>query len=109
MIYRGPGFLAVIYDLAPPPPPLPFSMLDRRHTGRLKKESQLADVRGGKEEPYHTKVWSSINHSILSGLQYLRIRQKVVSFPQLKLLNLPLYNCRPGEKICANAAEISVI
>ncbi len=47
MIYRGSGFLA-------------FSLprkLDRRHTGRLRKERQLADGRSGKgvgEEPKHT-------------------------------------------------------
>jgi hypothetical protein len=52
MIYRGPGFLAVIYDSAAiPPPPLSFhvSKLDRRHAhSKTEKESQLADRRGGE-------------------------------------------------------------
>jgi hypothetical protein len=51
MIYRE-----LAYDLAPRPPPFPspVSMLDQLHTGRPRKERQLANGRGGKgvgEEP----------------------------------------------------------
>jgi hypothetical protein len=59
MIYRGPGFLSIVYFgyLAPHPPPSPVSKLDRRHIGRPKKR-QLADREGGYEwmgeEPNHT-------------------------------------------------------
>ncbi len=57
-----------------PPPPLPVSKLDRRHTGRLRKRDNLLTGerrKGVGEEPNtcdHKKAWSSINHSILSGL-----------------------------------------
>jgi hypothetical protein len=46
-IYRGPGFLAVVwFGSTPNPSPSPVSNL---HTGRLrKKERQLADMRGGE-------------------------------------------------------------
>jgi hypothetical protein len=60
MIYRGPNFLAV-YDSAP------------------EKERQLADRMGGGEEGGRgaesydgEKVWSSINHSILSAPHTLK-------------------------------------
>ncbi len=43
MIKRGPGFLAVVYDIALSiPPPLPHvSKLDRQHTRRLRKIDNL--------------------------------------------------------------------
>ncbi len=70
MIYRGPGFLSVVwFGSSPhplnPPPTSPVSKLDWRHTGRLKKERQLADGWGGGwgAESYHSKkAWSSLNH-----------------------------------------------
>jgi hypothetical protein len=77
MIYSGPGFIAVIYDLAPPPPllPPPVSKLDWRHTGRL-IDNLLKGVGEGVGERAISydgeKAWSSINHSILSGV---RIKQ----------------------------------
>jgi hypothetical protein len=52
------GFRIPSYDLAPPPPP-PISMLDQRHTGRLRK-NVITDGRGGEEgigeEPNNTTV-----------------------------------------------------
>jgi hypothetical protein len=71
MINRGPGFL---YDLAPPltAPPSLVSLLDWRHTGRLRKrelrkEDNLLTGRGvmdgGGAKSYDgEKSWSSINH-----------------------------------------------
>ncbi len=59
-------------DLAPSPPPV--SMLDRRHTGRLRKRDNLLTGGGGgrggwqRAESYdHKKARSSINYLILSG------------------------------------------
>jgi hypothetical protein len=37
---EGQAFLRS-YDLAPRPPPSPFSKRDRRHTGRLRKKDNL--------------------------------------------------------------------
>ncbi len=57
--------------------PLPKVMLDWRHTKKSVKYRQLADGRGvgggsggGAESYDRKKAWSSINHSILSGVQY---------------------------------------
>jgi hypothetical protein len=59
MIYRGPGFLAVVCLTPPfdssPTHTHPFPV-DRRHR-KIKKERQLSDGREGKEvgeEPNHT-------------------------------------------------------
>ncbi len=153
MFYRGPGFLAVIYDLAPPPPPLPFSKLDRRHTERLRKRDNLLTWEGeekpnqtkavilfgsspnpshpflpsvsstgdtqedwesdatcwperGKEEPNQAKAWSSINHSILSGLHESGSISRVC--PVLNSTRLFVTGGR-GEKICANSAEMPAV
>ncbi len=73
MIDGGPGYLAS-YDLAPPTPtysPFPFSKLDRRHTGRLRKRDSLLTEGvggdgGGAESNGRKKACSSINHTILS-------------------------------------------
>ncbi len=57
----------------PPPHPLKFSKLDRRHKGRLRKRDDLltgerGEGCGGGAKSYHgEKAWSSINHLILSG------------------------------------------
>jgi hypothetical protein len=65
MIYRGPGFLACT--------PFSVSKLSRRHIERLRKSDNLLTGDGAKGagvESNHTttrKLWSSINHSILSG------------------------------------------
>ncbi len=55
-------------------PPSPVSKLDLRHTGRLRKGDNLLTERGEgvEEEPNYTTAWSTINHSILSGLENLR-------------------------------------
>ena len=58
MIYREPGFLAVVwFSSSPTPSPPLVSKLDRRHTERLRNKRQLFDRRGGKgvgEEPNNT-------------------------------------------------------
>ncbi len=60
LIYRGPGFLAIVSrDSAPHTPllpPSPVSKLDRRHTGSLRKRDNLLTRKGGRggEEPNHT-------------------------------------------------------
>jgi hypothetical protein len=56
------------YDLAhlPPPPPSSVSKLDRRNTGRLRKEKLVNEEGrggGGRAKSYDDeKAWSSINH-----------------------------------------------
>ncbi len=69
LIYRGPGFLAVVWfdSLSPPfPPPFPVS--------KLSPFLSLPDVRGGGAKSYHyEKAWSSII------IQYS--------------LNRPVFNC----------------
>jgi hypothetical protein len=59
MIYKGPGFLAIIWFGSSPTP----SEATHRKT---EKERQLAD---GGEEPNHAttrEIWSFVNHSIIS-------------------------------------------
>jgi hypothetical protein len=47
MVYRGPGFLTVAFELAPPPPLSSLSrQLNWRHTGRLTKRDKLLRERG---------------------------------------------------------------
>ncbi len=64
-------------DLTHPPPPSPlspFSKLDRRQTGRLRKRDKFLTGSGAKaggqgaESCDCKKAWSSINYSILSGV-----------------------------------------
>ncbi len=73
VIYRGPGFLAVvIWQL--PHPLSPLKVSSTGDTGRLRKGDnlQLADGSGGEmvgvgDKFYDgDKAWSSINHLILS-------------------------------------------
>ncbi len=70
MIYRGPGFLAVLlFGSSPAPSPSPVSKLDWQHTGRPRKRENLmtGEGEGEGEEPNHTTArTSSINHAILS-------------------------------------------
>jgi hypothetical protein len=57
-----------------PLPPSPISELDRRHTGRMRKEDNLLTGEGGrgvggaKSYDDGEKAWSSKSHSILSGI-----------------------------------------
>jgi hypothetical protein len=62
MIYRGPGFLAVVSLV---------SMLDRRHRGRLRKRDNVLPGEGGRSgrgaASYdRKKALPSYNHTILS-------------------------------------------
>ncbi len=73
MIYRGPGFLAVIWFGSSPNPFSPFpSVSSTGDTQEDEKERQVVDGRGGGQgrgwaESYdHKKAWSSMNHSIFS-------------------------------------------
>jgi len=61
MIYRGPGFLTLIWcGSSPIPSHSNISKLDRRHTGRLKKIDNflMGEYRGKGvgEEPNHTSA-----------------------------------------------------
>ncbi len=74
MIYREPGFLAVIWIGSSPNLSPPTVSKSRPATHRkTEKERQLADGRGrgrgwrGVESYDRKKVWSSINHSKLSA------------------------------------------
>jgi hypothetical protein len=65
---------------APRPPPLPGSMLDRRHTEILRKRGNFLTGEGGGAkgvdvEPTTGKLMASINHLVLSGsdLYWLKI------------------------------------
>jgi hypothetical protein len=67
IIYREPGFLAVVlFDSFPPPSPV--SKLDRRHTGRLLKRDNFLTGEGegvgeGAKSYDGEKAWSSIFES----------------------------------------------
>ncbi len=93
MICREPSFLAVVwFGSSPTTRPPPVSKLDRRPTGRLRKR-ELADGRG--EDPKHTTGFS-INHSILSGAQYVALWNH---FHMLQICKPFLY--KHGIKQCA--------
>jgi hypothetical protein len=58
------------------------SKLDRRHTGQLRKRGNLLTGEGGRGWAWNRnirydlkKVWSSINHSVLSGSPSRKGRQ----------------------------------
>ncbi len=77
MIYRGSGFLAVVWfgSSRIPLPLAPASKRDRWHTGRLRKREKMLieEGRGGGRatESYdRKKAFSYINPSILSGFIY---------------------------------------
>ncbi len=76
MIKRGPGFLAVVYDIAlsTPPPPPPHQQARPATHKTTEKERQLADGRvggrrwGRSQIPRQQKsLWSSENHKALRG------------------------------------------
>ncbi len=68
MIYRETGFLAVVRfgsaSTPSPPPHLPVSKLDLRHTGRDRGEGG----RGGAKSYDRKKAWPFINYSMLCGV-----------------------------------------
>ncbi len=78
MIYRGPGFLVVLWFGSSPNRATPFPLSPQQARPAIhrntEKERQLAVGRGGGgwgAETYdRTKAWSSINHSIFFGLWY---------------------------------------
>ncbi len=74
IIYRGPGFLAVVW-LAPPPPPLTSISSTGDTYRKTERERQLFDRRVGGggvgAKSYDSKnAWSSINHKILFGIKH---------------------------------------
>ncbi len=52
-IFRGPGFLAVAYDLAPPPPLHSASSTGDTQEGWERDKTCWREMGGGGEEPYH--------------------------------------------------------
>jgi hypothetical protein len=82
------------YDLAPPPsppPPSAVSKLGLLRTGGLSKKDNFADGRGGGggqgAKSYDgDKVWSSVNHSILSGKGF-RVEVQWITCPRVLVAN----------------------
>ncbi len=75
----------MIWLLFHPLSPSTVNRRDRRHTGKTEKEWQVADGRGGGAESYdRKKAWSSINHSILSGL-YNTMRKHCINHKRATL------------------------
>ncbi len=73
MIYRGPGFLAVLFGSSPPPRP---SLLSRSYISFAvfpSVASRDTDGRGGAISYDGEKAWFSINHSILSDVPTFRV------------------------------------
>ncbi len=66
-IYRGPGFLAVIWFGSTPNPHPPVSKLHRRHK-TTEKERQLADGKGGRGRPPHESLTIYRSFNPLWGL-----------------------------------------
>ncbi len=70
IVYRGPGFLALIWFGSSPAPshPLPSvsSCCDTQEDGE--RETTFWQGGGGAKSNDSEKDWSSINHSILAGL-----------------------------------------
>ncbi len=72
MIYRGPGFSHRRMIWLPPPFPVSNSMLDRRHTVRLRKRVNLLTGVGGEggrgaKSDNGEEAWSLMHHSKLPG------------------------------------------
>jgi hypothetical protein len=67
MIYRGPGFLAVLsFGSSFTPSPL---SLDRRHTGRLRKRDKFPVGEGGwVPMPNHRTQLSLVLYSIINSI-----------------------------------------
>jgi hypothetical protein len=101
VIYRGPGFLAVVWfgSLPTPFPLLSVYKLVRRRTGRLRKRDKLLTGegrKGGGPESYdRKKAWSSINHSILSGLAYYNYNPRRICRKKATLIDLSFHDQHP--------------
>jgi hypothetical protein len=78
MIIEDKAFSSA-YDLAPPPPPV--SKLFRRHkkTGKERHPPDGKGGGGGAKSYDIEKAGSSINHSLLSGLQRFSTNDKVAT------------------------------
>ncbi len=81
IIYRGPGFLAVVWCsyFPTPSPSLPANKLDWRDTGRPRKRDNLLTGKGVGEEPIHTTARKPVhyNSSILSVQGKVRAKHKL--------------------------------
>ncbi len=92
MIYRGPGFFAVVRfgDLAPPPPLSPVSKLSLFLNLPVNRRSSLPkggweEGVGGAAESYGgEKAWFSINHSLLSSLLWVCIPMSGLAWTQYR-------------------------
>ncbi len=74
MMYRRPGFLAVVWFGSSPPPPLPSVTSPRRLRKRYNFLTGEVEKGGGRVgESYDNKeAWSSLNHSVFSGESLMR-------------------------------------
>ncbi len=71
MIYRGPGFLDVVW-LDRIMPPTTIYKLDRRHTRRLRRRDNFLDVKEGPgvgKDPNHTTGSKIIQYSLHTAFQ----------------------------------------
>ncbi len=99
LIYRGPGYLAVVWFGSSP---TPVSKLDRRHTGRLRKRDNFLTGEGGRGgwprgKSYDRKeAWSSIIHSILS----------ISGSKPLSLPGVYVRACIPGGTLCIHVSWV---
>jgi hypothetical protein len=111
MIYRGPGFLAIVlFGYSPAHPPassVSKQALPATHR-KTEKQRQLADVRGGggggRAKSYDSeKAWSSINHSTLYGLgSCLKINEAGRDLPPISVYPK---NRKSAKDIQENAAQ----
>ncbi len=78
-IYRGPGFLAVVWFGSTATPSLPSSLvrkLDRRHTKKTEKLRQLADRRGGKGWAWSRIIRSKESLALYKSFNILCLGQR---------------------------------
>jgi hypothetical protein len=89
MVYRGPGYLAVLrFGTSPAPSPAAVCKLDRRHTGRLRKREDLVTEEKGER----VQERSQIIHST---------ERKPVLYKLFNTLCLQYFTCHE-EKIINN-------
>ncbi len=86
MIYRGPGFLAVVFFCSMPmhpSPPLPsVNLTGDTQEDWERKTTCWAGVEGGAKSSERKKAWSSINRSKISDiLTITQFHKKVASLP----------------------------